>query len=113
VKDALDLCLSCKGCKGDCPVNVDMATCKSEFLAHYGQGRVGPRYAYAFGWIDKWAEIASRWPGLVNLAASTPGIREFMKAATGMSPRRSISGVCAGNIPGVVLEAGSGPEWEP
>ncbi len=90
VKDALDLCLACKGCKGDCPVNVDIATYKSEFLSHYYEGRVRPRYAYAFGLIDKWAQIASRWPGLVNLAASTPGVREFMKSAAGMSPQRSI-----------------------
>ena len=90
VKEALDLCLSCKGCKGDCPVNVDMATYKAEFLSHYYDGRARPRHAYAFGWIDKWAQIASRWPGLVNLAASTPGVREFMKAAAGMSVHRSI-----------------------
>jgi FAD/FMN-containing dehydrogenase/Fe-S oxidoreductase len=90
VKDALDLCLSCKGCKGDCPVNVDMATYKSEFLSHYWEGRTRPRHAYAFGWIDKWAQLASLWPGVVNLAASTPGIRELMKAAAGMAPQRSI-----------------------
>lgn len=90
VKEALDLCLSCKGCKGDCPVNVDMATYKAEFLSHYWEGRIRPRSAYAFGLIDKWARIASVWPGLVNLAASTPGIRELMKAAVGMSQHRSI-----------------------
>ncbi|HEU5403281.1 MAG TPA: FAD-linked oxidase C-terminal domain-containing protein, partial [Terriglobales bacterium] len=90
VKEALDLCLSCKGCKGDCPVNVDMATYKSEFLSHYWEGRVRPRYAYAFGWIDKWAQLASICPGLVNLAATTPGVREFMKSAAGMSQQRSI-----------------------
>lgn len=90
VKEALDLCLSCKGCKGDCPVNVDIATYKAEFLSHYWEGRVRPRYAYAFGWIDKWAQLASVWPGLVNLAATTPGVREFMKSAAGMSQQRSI-----------------------
>ncbi|HSM87610.1 MAG TPA: FAD-linked oxidase C-terminal domain-containing protein [Candidatus Limnocylindrales bacterium] len=90
VKEALDLCLSCKGCKADCPVNVDMATYKAEFLSHYWQGRIRPRYAYAFGWIDKWARMASAWPGLVNIAASTPGIREAMKAAAGISQQRSI-----------------------
>ena len=90
VKEALDLCLSCKGCKGDCPVNVDIATYKSEFLSHYWEGRLRPRYAYAFGMIDKWAQIASTWPGLVNLAASTPGVRELMKSAVGMSQQRSI-----------------------
>jgi formate hydrogenlyase subunit 6/NADH:ubiquinone oxidoreductase subunit I len=38
VKEALDRCLACKGCKGDCPVNVDMATYKAEFLSHYYAG---------------------------------------------------------------------------
>jgi FAD/FMN-containing dehydrogenase/Fe-S oxidoreductase len=90
VKDALDLCLACKGCKGDCPVNVDMATYKSEFLSHYWEGRLRPRHAYAFGFIDKWAEVAALGPGLVNLAASTPGLREVMKLAAGMSPHRRI-----------------------
>ena len=90
VKEALDLCLSCKGCKGDCPVNVDMATYKSEFLSHYWAGRIRPRHAYAFGLIDKWARVASLWPGLVNLAASTPAVRELMKSAVGMSQHRSI-----------------------
>ena len=90
VKEALDLCLSCKGCKGDCPVNVDIATYKSEFLSHYWEGRIRPRHSYAFGYIDKWARIASLWPGLLNLLASTPGMRELMKAAVGMAAQRSI-----------------------
>lgn len=90
VKDALDLCLSCKGCKGDCPVNVDIATYKAEFLSHYWQGRLRPRSAYAFGLIDKWARAASLAPGLVNLATSTPGLRELAKLAAGMPMERSI-----------------------
>ena len=90
VKEALDLCLSCKGCKGDCPVNVDIATYKAEFLSHYYEGGVRPRYAYAFGWIDKWAQLATIWPGLVNLASSTPGVRDVMRLAAGISERRSI-----------------------
>src|SRR5712692_6074218 len=49
VKEALDLCLACKGCKGDCPVNVDMATYKAEFLSHYYKGRLRPVSAYAMG----------------------------------------------------------------
>jgi ferredoxin len=43
VRDALDLCLACKGCKSDCPVDVDMATYKAEFLAHHYEGRLHPR----------------------------------------------------------------------
>jgi len=90
VKEALDLCLSCKGCKGDCPVNVDMASYKAEFLSHYWEGRLRPRSAYAFGWVDKWARIASLAPGLVNLATSTPGLRELAKIAAGMPLERKI-----------------------
>src|SRR5436309_13639048 len=52
VKDSLDLCLSCKGCKSDCPVGVDLATYKAEFLSHYYEGRMRPLSAYAFGNID-------------------------------------------------------------
>lgn len=95
VKDALDLCLSCKGCKGDCPVNVDMATYKAEFLSHYWEGRLRPRYAYAFGWIDKWARMASIAPGLVNLFTQVPGISEIAKLISGASHKRSIPAFAA------------------
>jgi Fe-S oxidoreductase len=90
VKEALDLCLSCKGCKGDCPVNVDMATYKAEFLSHYWEGRVRPRQAYAFGLIDRWARLASLWPGLVNLITQTPGLSHLAKVLAGMPLQRRI-----------------------
>jgi FAD/FMN-containing dehydrogenase/Fe-S oxidoreductase len=90
VKDALDLCLGCKGCKGDCPVSVDLATYKAEFLSHYWQGRVRPRQAYAFGLIDVWARAASRAPGLVNLVTQTPGLADLAKAAAAMPAQRKI-----------------------
>ena len=90
VKEALDLCLSCKGCKGDCPVNVDMATYKAEFLSHYWEGRVRPRHAYAFGLVDKWAQVAAMAPGLVNLFTSMPGTREIAKLGAGMPMQRKI-----------------------
>src|SRR5438552_2232407 len=90
VKEALDLCLSCKGCKGDCPVNVDMATYKAEFLSHYWEGRLRPRYAYAFGWIDKWARLASVAPGFVNLFTQLPGVSEVAKLLAGMPRQRRI-----------------------
>ncbi len=84
--DALDLCLSCKGCKGDCPVNVDMATYKAEFLSHYYDGRVRPRYAYAMGWIDRWAHLASVSPEIANLAAGT----RLAKTIAGIASEREV-----------------------
>ena len=72
VKESLDLCLSCKGCKSDCPVGVDLATYKAEFLSHYHEGRLRPRSDYAFANIDIWARLASKVPGLVNLATQLP-----------------------------------------
>src|ERR1044071_1674947 len=86
VFEALDLCLSCKGCTNDCPVNVDMPTLKAEFLSHYYQGRLRPRSAYAFGFIDQAARIASKLPRLVNLVTRTP----LAKLAMGVSLKREI-----------------------
>jgi FAD/FMN-containing dehydrogenase/Fe-S oxidoreductase len=88
VKDALDLCLACKGCKGDCPVNVDMATYKAEFLSHYYQGRFRPRNAYAMGLIYWWARLASYAPRLANFCSQTPGLRNVAKWMGGIAPER-------------------------
>jgi len=90
VKDALDLCLSCKGCKGDCPVSVDMATYKAEFLSHYWAGRVRPVHAYAFGFIGLWARLAALAPGLVNFVTHAPGSSELVKRAAGIAPSRDL-----------------------
>lgn len=93
VKEALDLCLACKGCKGDCPVHVDMATYKAEFLSHYYEGRLRPRHAYAFGLIPLWARLANRIPGvaaLVNLVGQAPGLSVLAKKLAGMAPQRKI-----------------------
>jgi len=90
VKDSLDLCLACKGCKSDCPVGVDVATYKSEFLSHYYEGRRRPRSAYAFGNIDLWARLASHVPGLVNLTTRLPVLRDVSKLIAGMPQERCI-----------------------
>ena len=95
VKEALDLCLACKGCKGDCPVNVDMATYKAEFLAHYWEGRLRPLHAYAFGWIDKWARFASIAPGFANLFTQLPVLRDVAKMAVGVPQQREIPAFAA------------------
>jgi Fe-S oxidoreductase len=90
VKAALDLCLACKGCKSDCPVKVDMATYKAEFLSHYYEGRRRPRSAYAMGFIHVWARAASRAPRLANFVTQTPGLSSFAKALAGIAQRRSL-----------------------
>ncbi len=90
VKQSLDLCLACKGCKSDCPVGVDLATYKSEFLSHYYEGRMRPLSAYAFGNIDVLARIASHAPGLVNLTTQLPFLRDLAKFAAGMPSERTI-----------------------
>ncbi len=84
VKEALDLCLACKGCKGDCPVNVDMATYKAEFLSHYYAGRLRPIQAYTMGWIHIWSRLASRTPRLANLTMPV------MKGLLGIAPQRKM-----------------------
>ena len=90
VKQSLDLCLACKGCKSDCPVSVDVATYKAEFLSHYYEGRLRPRSAYAFGNIDLWARLASTAPGLVNLTTQLPFLRDIAKVVAGIPHQRSI-----------------------
>ncbi|MEU4686437.1 FAD-binding and (Fe-S)-binding domain-containing protein [Streptomyces xinghaiensis] len=92
VYDALDLCLSCKGCTNDCPVNVDMPTYKAEFLHHHFKSarRWRPRHAYAFGFIDQAARIASRVPELANLATQTPGLSRLAKLVAGIDRRRPL-----------------------
>ena len=88
VRAALDLCLQCKGCKHDCPVSVDMATYKAEFLAHYYRGRLRPRPAYSMGLIMWWARLAMIAPGWVNLVLRTPGLSEVLKSAAGFTTER-------------------------
>ncbi|HET8632150.1 MAG TPA: FAD-linked oxidase C-terminal domain-containing protein [Thermomicrobiales bacterium] len=90
VKDALDLCLACKGCKGDCPVAVDVATYKAEFLSHYYAGRLRPPAAYAFGLVMWWARLAAAAPGLVNLLSHAPGVSTAGKRLLGIAPSREI-----------------------
>jgi FAD/FMN-containing dehydrogenase/Fe-S oxidoreductase len=90
VRESLDLCLSCKGCKHDCPVQVDMATYKSEFLSHYYSGRVRPRYAYVSGLIYWWSRIAERMPATANFFTQTPGLSSLAKLAAGYSQKRHI-----------------------
>jgi FAD/FMN-containing dehydrogenase/Fe-S oxidoreductase len=90
VRDALDLCLACKGCKKDCPVEVDMATMKAEFLAHHYAGRIRPRSHYSMGWLPAVAQVASRAPQLVNAITQAPVLRDVLTIAGGIDRRRRI-----------------------
>jgi FAD/FMN-containing dehydrogenase/Fe-S oxidoreductase len=90
VKESLDLCLACKGCKSDCPVSVDVATYKAEFLSHYYEGRLRPLNNYAFGNIDLWARLASNAPGLINLTTQLPFLSDIAKFLGRIPPQRRI-----------------------
>ena len=90
VFDALDLCLSCKGCKGDCPVQVDMATYKAEFLSRFYKGKLRPRYAYTMGLIMLHARLAQYVPRLANLVTHTPVLKELVQKAGGIATQREM-----------------------
>ena len=90
VKEALDLCLSCKGCKGDCPVHVDVATYKAEFLAHHYEDRMRPLHAYAFGRIGQWMRIGSLFPRVTNFFQRAPVVSSILKTIIGIAPKRRI-----------------------
>ncbi|MDP9049430.1 MAG: FAD-binding oxidoreductase [Acidobacteriota bacterium] len=98
VREALDLCLSCKACKTECPVNVDMATWKSEFLAHHYEGRIHPLHHYAFGFMDRWASLASFSPALFNLPMRTPGVGSILKSVLGVAQQRELPRFAASNF---------------
>lgn len=89
VRDALDLCLSCKGCLSDCPVNVDMATYKSEFQSHFYRWRLRPRSHYSMGWLPVWAALASLAPRIVNALARSR-LAPLLKRAGGIARERRI-----------------------
>ncbi|MTE15720.1 FAD-binding and (Fe-S)-binding domain-containing protein [Nocardia aurantiaca] len=90
VRDALDLCLACKGCRSDCPVDVDMATYKAEFLSHHYHGRVRPPAHYSMGWIPLWARLATTAAPIVNAVTHAPGLRRMIARAGGVDPRREL-----------------------
>ena len=91
VRDALDLCLSCKGCLSDCPVNVDMATYKAEFTHQHYRGRpwARPRSHWSMGWLPVWARAAGAAPGLVNAVTSSPAAG-LLRWLGGIAPDRDI-----------------------
>ena len=90
VREALDLCLACKGCKGECPVQVDMATYKAEFLSHYYEKRSRPRSAWTMGRIHRWARLASIAPSIANFFSHAPGFESIARWTADVHPNRTI-----------------------
>jgi Fe-S oxidoreductase len=90
VRDALDLCLACKGCRSDCPVDVDMATYKAEFLFHHYRRRLRPMAHYSMGWIPLWARLAAAMPRALNTVAHAPRLSKLVKKAGGIDTHREL-----------------------
>ena len=90
VKEALDACLACKGCKSDCPTHTDMASYKAEFLSHYYENHRRPRQAMFMGRIGQWAPWASRFPRLANFAMSAPPLARIGKWVAGVAAQREL-----------------------
>jgi FAD/FMN-containing dehydrogenase/Fe-S oxidoreductase len=90
VHEALDLCLSCKGCASDCPTGIDMASYKAEVLYQSYRGRIRPASHYSLGALPRWARLASAAPGPANRALAMKPLADLVKRAGGIDPRRDL-----------------------
>src|ERR1022692_1288112 len=108
VHQALDLCLSCKACKYECPVQVDVAAWKSEFLAQHYRGRPHPFHHYIFGFADKLARWGSLTPALTNALLTGPITSPLIKRMIGVAQQRELPRLAARSFEkGRPAEAGS------
>ncbi|HEU4902299.1 MAG TPA: FAD-linked oxidase C-terminal domain-containing protein, partial [Flavisolibacter sp.] len=90
ILDVMDLCLSCKGCKSECPSNVDMAKLKAEFLQQYYDANGVPFRSKLIANFSRSAKLGALVPGLYNFAMTAPGISSLVKKTSGFAARRSM-----------------------
>jgi len=90
VGEALDLCLSCKGCARDCPTGIDMATYKSEALHQKYARRLRPRSHYTLGRLPTWARLAGPVAGPLNRVLRIRPFAALAKASAGIDQRRGL-----------------------
>lgn len=90
VKDVLDLCLACKGCKIECPSSVDMTKLRAEFLYQYQQVNGLPLRSRLIGNFSKQMKLASFWPQLYNVVTQTVPVRKMINRISGFHPNRSL-----------------------
>ncbi|MGO1587677.1 FAD-binding and (Fe-S)-binding domain-containing protein, partial [Corynebacterium casei] len=93
VLEALDLCLSCKACASECPVNVDMATYKSEFLHKHYKGKIRPMAHYMMGWLPLLGHIAHKvplLPRIIDMSMRTPVLRTVIAKVGGLDTSRPL-----------------------
>ena len=111
VKKSLDLCLSCKACKSECPTNVDIATYRAEFLAHYYEGRRRPIQAYAFGMIDRWLRIGAVAPTARQRDRRDARRQPRHKTIPARGARAAAAAAGGGHVPSVGRAAGHSHGW--
>jgi len=90
IKEVMDLCLSCKACKSECPSSVDIAKLKAEFLQHYHDAHGVPFRSRLVARFADGARIASIFPGLYNAVFQTPWIRKAFNKVVGFHPDRTL-----------------------
>jgi FAD/FMN-containing dehydrogenase len=105
VREALHLCLACKACKRDCPVDVDMASYKAEFMARHYRHRLRPREAYSMGLIFWWARLASHLPGLANALLQGGMTAPPLKWLAGIARERRMPRLCRDHLPPLAARA--------
>ena len=102
ISEALDLCLSCKGCSSDCPVGVDMATYKAEALYQRYRRRLRPAAHYSLGWLPRWAALAGHAPWLANGSLRVRPVAAAAKRLGGIDERRPLPAFARQTLPPLV-----------